>query len=200
MLSSQADAAERVLRRREYVSEDSSEGIAETRVGSHAPESRVTPLVRLDAGWLFLIAGVGLLGATVLIPAQRELALARWQRDQAAAIERQREERRTRYGGYLNALDRNDESVVLSLVGTQLNKSPADRVPITLPGDPAIVSASVFPSLEPPALRLVPTPDFKAGESTLERWTTDEKVRVWMLAGGVLSILVGLLPPARARG
>ena len=161
---------------------------------------RVRPLFRVDAGWLFLIAGLAVLGATVLIPAQHDLDVARWQRDRAAAIEKHRQTRLEHYGQYLRAVQGGDESVVLSLAAVELNKSPVDRVPLKPRQDPSSVSASVFPQLEPVALELAPMPVVSARSSILARWTIDEHTRLWLLAAGVLSVLIGLLPPATRAG
>lgn len=161
--------------------------------------SRPRPLFRLDPGWLFLMAGCAIIGATVLIPAKLDLDQAVWQRDRAIAIEGHRLERLERYGAYLDALRREDESVVLSLAALKLNKSPEDRVPLGPFIDPASTSASVFPALEPPPLELPPAPSQAVRNpraSTLERWTTDETIRLWLIGAGVLCALVGLLPAA----
>ena len=40
-----------------------------------------------DPGWLFLLAGFGLLGSLVLIPAMEDVEAARFKRDQVLAIE-----------------------------------------------------------------------------------------------------------------
>ncbi|VAX37678.1 hypothetical protein MNBD_PLANCTO03-1174 [hydrothermal vent metagenome] len=45
------------------------------------------PIDRFDPEWLFLVAGLVLLGFTVVIPAQADLARAEWQRDRTVAIE-----------------------------------------------------------------------------------------------------------------
>ena len=52
----------------------------------------VRPIDKFDPGWLFLVGGLVLLGFTVVIPAQTDLAEAQWQRDRALAIEAQRKE------------------------------------------------------------------------------------------------------------
>ncbi len=161
---------------------------------------RAGPLFRVDAGWLFLIAGLAVLAATVLIPAQHDLDVARWQRDRAAAIETHRKTRLEHYGQYLRAVQGGDESVVLSLAAVELNKSPVDRVPLNPRRDPTNVSAAVFGQLEPEALDLPPMPVVSARSSILARWTIDEHTRLWLLAAGVLSVLIGLLPPARRAG
>ena len=159
------------------------------------------PLVRLDPGWLFLIAGAAVVACTVLIPAQRSLDNARWERDRAMAIERHRVERLERYAAYLDALGRGDESVLLSLAATQLNMSPEDRVPLTLPDDPALTSASVFPALEPPPLDLPVRPEKARSPSLLERLTIGDTSRLWLMALGLISLVWGLLPASmRASG
>jgi hypothetical protein len=33
----------------------------------------------------------------------------------------------------------------------------------------------------------------------LQKWTTDDKKRLWLLALGGLAVLIGLLPAARGR-
>lgn len=161
--------------------------------GSGEPIPR--PLFRLDAGWLFLLAGLAVLAVTVLIPATRDLEEARWQRNRALAIERHREQRLNRYGQYLSALQRGEEDVVLSLMATQLNVSPVGRVPLLDEGDPGRVNASVFPSLEPDPVELPANPEAARKPSILTRLTTNDHHRLWLLAGGVVCVLIGLLPP-----
>ncbi|HVZ33635.1 MAG TPA: hypothetical protein VG963_14485 [Polyangiaceae bacterium] len=155
-------------------------------------------LVGLDAGWLFLLVGIVTLATTIIIPAQEDLKQADWQRDKAVAVERHRHERVKRYGDYLAAVNRGDECVVLSLLATQLNKSPADRVPLDPPNDPSTTSASVFPGLEPEPFHEPPPPDAGIQPSILQRWTTSDRDRVWLLAGGIMCTLIGLLPGAKA--
>ena len=87
-------------------------------------------------------AGLGVLISTVLIPAIDDLEQARWQRDRAAAIERHRVERLERYGAYLDAVMRAEESVVLALAAEQLNRVPAGSQPLIPVMDPARRSAS----------------------------------------------------------
>lgn len=181
-------------------------------ISSSAPSERATrgrpipvvptrlpaPLFRFDPGWLFLIVGIVTVAATVVIPAQHDLENTRWQRDKALAVERQRQERVSNYGEYLAALKKQDESVVLSLATVQLTKSPENRVPLLDAPDPARTSASVFPSLEPSPVREPPPPTAGRRASTLDLWTTNPSTRLWLLAGGVLCILIGLLPAAKA--
>ena len=150
-----------------------------------------------DPGWLFLIAGCMLLGATVLIPAQEELNHARWLRARAQAVLDHRTLRLDRYREYLAAVDSQESSVVLSLAASQLNQIPSDRSP--LPGSQAADlkggSAMVFPALEPPPA-VLPVEPSKV-DSTLSRWATGDESRLWLIAAGALCLLLGLLPPSR---
>lgn len=154
----------------------------------------VAPIV--DPGWLFLLAGIAVLAATILIPATDDLAQARWERERALAQEQRRRDRIANYTRYLDALERADRQLVLSLASSELNLIPKDRDP--LPGMPRgqADSATIFASLEPPPLRWAdrPVPD-----SLLYRWTTDDRRRLWLIAGGALSCLMGLLPPTRSH-
>ncbi|MBX3358374.1 MAG: hypothetical protein KF745_08095 [Phycisphaeraceae bacterium] len=155
--------------------------------------ARAQPLIRFDAGWLFLIAGLCILGATVLIPAFDDLAEARWQRDRAIAIEEHRLQRLERYGQYLDAVQRGEESVVLALAAEQLNKVPAGWRPLLPVVEPGLRGASVFPALEPPALRI---PARERSESTLAKLAMGDRSRLWLLIGGGVCVLIGLLPPS----
>ena len=160
------------------------------------PRPAPRPLIRIDAGWPFLLTGIGILAATVLIPAQHDLEIVRWQRDRAVAIEQHRMDRLERYGTYLAALERNDETVMLSLAASQLNKSPAVRIPLDTRTDPSRTSASVFPELEPGPVKLPEKPAITERSSLLSRWAIDDTLRLWMLAAGMLCVLVGVLPPS----
>ncbi len=154
------------------------------------------PLIRLDPGWLFMVAGAAVVASTVLIPAQRSLDNAQWERDRAKAIENHRVERLERYAAYLDSLGRGDESVLLSLAATQLNMSPQDRIPLTIPNEAGLTSASVFPALEPTPLTLPPRPEKARSPSLLERLTIGDTSRLWLMALGLISMVWGLLPAA----
>ena len=152
----------------------------------------------LDPGWLFLVAGLAILSATVLIPAQDDLAEARLQRERAEAFETRATARLERYSDYMDALQRRDETLVTSLVATQLNMSPAGRVVHPLAGDPDVFDASVFRDLEPAP---TPMPELHLADTALRRLTTGRTSRLWMIAGGAMCLLIGLMPAAtRVRG
>ncbi|MGP1310686.1 MAG: hypothetical protein ACTS27_10855 [Phycisphaerales bacterium] len=159
----------------------------------HAPA-----LFRLDPGWLFLGAGLALLAATVLIPAQDDLQKAELVLAQAKAEHAHASERLANYAEFLDALNRGDEGLMLQLAATHLNLTPADRSPILGIGGSAEPDGLIdtFAPLEPapPAAYVRVPPD-----SMLYRWSTGESSRLWLLAGGSLLTLIGLLPPGASR-
>lgn len=158
-----------------------------------------TPAAMFDPGWLFLLAGAAIVAATVIIPAMEDLAEVRFQRDRALALEKHRLQRLDNYQQYLAALERQEPALVTTLAATQLNQIPAGRnlilEPANLFSDPAgSVAASPFAGLEPEPLVL---PSREPVRSTLQRLTTSDATRPWLMAGGVLCLLLGLLPRAR---
>ncbi|MCC6428460.1 MAG: hypothetical protein IT435_16780 [Phycisphaerales bacterium] len=165
--------------------------------------------VVVDPGWLFVLAGLGLIGCSLLIPAADDLADARYLRDRAVAIEAHRVERLTRYEEFLEGLHARDQTLALSLAASQLNQIPADRSPLPVMesvsvrpvagsgmGDdsPGLTDASVFPALEPPAQRL---PERTRAGSILERLVLSPKTGIWVGLTGSICVLIGLLPRAR---
>lgn len=152
--------------------------------------------VVFDPGWLFILAGLGLLGAAIVIPAVDKLNNARWMRDQARVIEQHRLERISRHEEFLGALKDKDATLGLALAASQLNQIPADRTPLT--GDrleQAAGGASVFPALEPDPMVL---PTESKVDSTLHRLVTGERTRSWVIVIGAVLLLIGLLPAGRS--
>lgn len=150
------------------------------------------PLISLDAGWLFLLPGLVVLAATIVIPALDDVADAKWKRDRVLAIEKHRLERLQNYIDYLDAVDRGDESVVLSLAASQLNMVPEEAAPLTPPEDPGRAGASVYPELEPTPLVLRESPPMRE-RSLMARLATGERSRLWMIVAGAVCVLIGLL-------
>ncbi len=148
----------------------------------------------IDPAWLFLITGLTLIGATVIIAAQQDLTNAQYQRDRALVIESQHLDRVDRYASFLDALEHRDESVVRSMLAIQLNETTAGRSSVddlrwSEPRD-----ASIFPMLEPDPIRIRAEPE--PPESLLGRLATGERSRLWLLAVAAICVLYGLLPPA----
>lgn len=163
--------------------------------------ARGRPLFRVDPGWLFLLPGLVILSATVLIPASDDLERARAHREKALALETHRSERLGNHLVYLDALERRDETVLLALAASQLNLAPADREVIIAPagggatgrGGDASVLATLEAEYVAPMVTLPP-------DSLLHRVTTNRHARLWLIAGAAMSVLYGVLPPAHESG
>jgi len=152
------------------------------------------PLFTLPGpSWLFLIAGLALLTATVLLPAQVDLRNTMYQRDRALAAEAQQAERLYRHQRYLAAVVANDPTVVRSLTLTQLRRLPSGRTPLL---DTNLPDADVLPALEPPEVQ-PPAPPY--ARSLLERLATSREHRLWLIAAAALMIFLGLLPTSSTR-
>lgn len=156
---------------------------------------RVDPGPLLDPGWLFLIVGLAALGAGVLIPAHRDADATQRLLRQARDAEAHRTQRLDRYSQFRESLDRGDPATIQALAAMQLNQAPPGSQLLLTSGDVADRSASVFSGLEPPPLAPPPPPP---PMSRLERWATDPVTRWWLLGGGGLCVLIGLLPMRRA--
>lgn len=155
--------------------------------------ARVGPL--LDPGWMFLVAGVAILAAVVLLPAQDALDASRLAVARMHAVQENRGERLERYQRYLSAVQRKDADVVRSLAATQLNQAPeGQELLLAGVGHAEVRSASVFQALEPTPLEL---PQRLSEPSLLQRWATDARGRLWLIAAGAVCLFIGLLPPAR---
>lgn len=163
-------------------------------VGVRRGRGRRRALFTLDAGWLFVLAGLAVIAAAVLIPAFDDLDEARWQRDRAVAIEKHRTQRLERYAEYIAAVDRRDENVVRALVAEQLNKVPKGWSTLEPVAEPAARDASVFPALEPEPLEIDPRTPV---DSALSRMARDDRKRLLMVIGGAVAVLIGVLPSAR---
>ncbi len=152
-------------------------------------------LFRFDTGWLYLLPGIAIICATLLIPAYDDLVDAQYQRSQALALEQFRSERLRSYTAYLDAVRTNDETVLLSLAATQMNLIPSGSEVLIAPAAQiSDLPASPFPSLEPDYTP--PTPPNRV-ESLLRRLAVNDTTRLWLLAGGMMCILLGLLPASR---
>lgn len=148
----------------------------------------------LDPGWLFLLPGLAILAATVMVPAQNDLYEAQLAREKSLIAEAHSAKRLENYATYLDALRRGDQPLALSLAATHLNLAPEGRAVLAMPNDR--LDANPFPALEPgaPAQVMLVPPD-----TALQRWTTNDRTRLWLTAGGAMCVLIGLLPPTMRR-
>lgn len=155
-------------------------------------------LSRCDPGWLFLLTGIALIAAVVILPARDDLDQAEWMRDQILAEEAYRGEQLARHSNLLQSLRAEDPKVVRWLAASQLNMAIEghDVLPAAAMPRGTRREADVFEMLNPvydaPAS---PSPP----DSLLHRLAVDERARLWVVLGGAMCIFYGLLPAAAAR-
>jgi hypothetical protein len=151
-------------------------------------------------GWLFLIAGLAILGSAVVIPAAEALDEARYARDRALVSEQFRLDRISRYRAVIAALDDRDPAFIEHLRAIQLNQYPEGMRPLgEITEDPALASASIFAKLEPPLPEMPEEPAHRTSRSYLAKLASGQPTRLWLLAGGAVSVLIGVLPSVSRR-
>ena len=102
---------------------------------------RSRALFDIDPGWPFVIAGLGLIVAGVLIPAQRDLHELRGSLEVHRALIEHSERRLDAYDRFVASVDGAEPQLVRRLAASQLNKMPADERPyLMLPSMNATVS------------------------------------------------------------
>ncbi|MHC4385219.1 MAG: hypothetical protein ACYS0J_20655 [Planctomycetota bacterium] len=93
---------------------------------------RLTPTIRLDAGWLYILAGLALCAAGILVPARRDLEDLRRQLDRLADERAISDARLHAYGSFLHLLNEDDPALIRRLAAAQLNLVPADEKPVLM--------------------------------------------------------------------
>jgi hypothetical protein len=141
-------------------------------------------------GWPFLIAGLMLIAATVLLPAQSDLRTALWQRDKALAAEQHAKARLDRYESALAAIDRGDPVIAEKLrVSVFGERAPREQRLLPTRGE----ADTIFRDFEPPPPA---EPILVQQESLLATWALGDRSRLWLIAAAGLCILIGVMPPA----
>ncbi len=154
-----------------------------------------TGLRRVDAGWLFLLAGAALVSAMVLIGPADDLVQLQSRRDGLAALESDAVSQLQGYETFLEALDEADPMLVRRLAAAQLNLIPENVRPIGLIGVEldAHVDDWIHETLPPPTIVEPPT----VKDSWLRR-LSNGPTRLWTMLAGILLIFIGLLPQSEA--
>jgi hypothetical protein len=161
--------------------------------------AKPTPLFRIDPGWPFVIAGLLLLVAGVLIPAQRDLQELRNTLEIHRALEDQSIRQLAAYDRFLNDLDHGDEQLVGRLAASQLNLMPKDeRSMLLVP----TLNATVTQWIEDSEPAILPNPPAYP-DTLLSRLATGPR-RLWVLACGAFLVFIGLMlspsAPSSRRG
>lgn len=190
----------------------------------------VTPMYRamtrantiFDSGWLYVISGLGMLAAVILVPAADDLNALKEQEAQLKARLDLQNTRLARYSQFKAAIDRKDPVVVRRLVAAQLNLGDPKRTPVLVRLTPN--RGNVFSWIEPheagkdmvrPTESLLAQSDddstptsvqvvshtyhypAKERQTLLRKLLSKQGIRPWLLAGSAFCLFIGLLPPVR---
>ncbi|MGA1266806.1 MAG: hypothetical protein ACO32J_06465 [Phycisphaerales bacterium] len=149
---------------------------------------RTAPLFRPDAGWLFTLAGLAILVAAALLPAERDLhdlrqQLARIEWRESANLQRMRA-----YERFRRDLSAGDPSLLRRLAASQLNLMPEGQSPLLMATSIAHTVADwVEASVAVDPFEPQPLPDTLLGRLAAGQG------RLWLMAGGAMSVFVGLV-------
>lgn len=165
-------------------------------MSQHVSESPrpLEPLVRIEPGWLFLVAGLALLVCTVLIPPADDLARLRHQKDRLAAQDQAVTNVLGAYVAFMDAIDQQDPDLIRRLAVTHRNLVPEGAVLLDAPAE------GVAASVDRWILATAPPPpsvgEFKLKDSWLRR-LCDGPNRLWTIGAGIVAVFIGLLPARR---
>jgi hypothetical protein len=152
-------------------------------------------LALLDPGWLFIIAGLAMCAAAIIVPAQADLGQLRQQVTELREEEAMLAARLRAHAGFLDDLHRGDSALVRRLAAAQLNVVPEGERPVLLVRS---ASASVADWIEA-TVREEPL-DRPEPRPTVLRRLTEGSQRLWVLGGSVFCVFVGLLlSPSASR-
>ncbi len=143
----------------------------------------------IDAGWLFVIAGLAVCGAALLVPAQQDLDVARTQQAQLKVHSMASTRQLVAYDTVLRGLLDRDPLLMRRLAANHLNLLPEGETPILL--DPAGAEGS-FDQWVQDATRVEIEPDSVASDTLLARISSGP-YRLLVIAGGILCLFVGTL-------
>ena len=142
----------------------------------------------LDPGWLFVMAGLAMCAAVIIIPAEHSLQAMRQQVGQLKEEESLLAARLSAHASFLDELRRGEPALVRRLAAAQLNLVPEGERPVLL-----VRSASV--SVEDWIERTVrdETAASPRPARSVLAMLTEGPQRLWVLGGSILSVFIGLL-------
>lgn len=146
------------------------------------------PLFRFDAGWLFILAGLAVCAAGILLPAQADLRVLREQTDRLRDEEDRAYARLKAHSDFMDQVDRADPALIRRLAATQLNLVPETDTPVLLAASATVPVTHWIES----AVQLDLRPPKSAPTSTLSK-LANGPYRLWMFGGGIMFVFMGLL-------
>jgi hypothetical protein len=146
------------------------------------------PLVRIDAGWLFVIGGLAMLVAVVLLPGRRAVHEMREQLRVIKDQEIYAYQRLNAHEEFLAGLRSGDQQIIRRLAASHLNLVPEGETAIMLAASlDQTVPDWIDETVPFEASRPGPYPD------TLLIRLAEGRHRLWLLCGSVLVIFFGLI-------
>jgi hypothetical protein len=145
-------------------------------------------LFRFDAGWLFLMAGLAMLAAIVLVPEQDELSVQASRLHRLQWEEGVQNEKMRRYAFALHLLHEADPELAERLIESRLRRVRVGR-DVHLIAD--TVNAPISDWVD--ALGVAPAPEAFEPVPTLLASMMGSGARLWLLGGATLSIFIGLV-------
>ena len=152
------------------------------------------PLFQFDSGWLFILAGLAVCAAGVLLPAQSDLEALQRQLQQLRSEENMAYARLKAHADFMDQVDRADPALVRRLAAAQLNMVPEGDTPVLLAGS----TSSPVTSWIENTIDLDIRPPKPAPISTLGRWANGPN-RLWFFGGGIMAVFFGLILSSPAR-
>jgi hypothetical protein len=142
-----------------------------------------------DAGWLYLLAGLALLAAAMLIPGHNQLLTIKASHQRLQQEDQRLTTHLARSSALLESLEDASPDTIRRLAAAQLNVIPADY-------EPVIIAPNIGSALQDAGMDSSPTTPNDAQHprtrSHLSRWTTGSN-RLWFLATGGFLCLLGIV-------
>jgi len=146
------------------------------------------PVVVVDPGWLFIIAGLMMIASAMLIPPQMQLHSLRQKVGSLRVQEHRSHERLRAYSDFLATLEEEDAVLLKRLVAAQLNLIPQSEVPL-------LVAASAAEPVTTWIESTVRVPPHAASEFPRTRLVdlVTGPDRQWVLGGACVCLFMGIL-------
>ncbi len=154
---------------------------------SSSHTSQVSPIARLSPGWPFLLAGLAMVAAVMLVPAWRDVQNVRLERNDLQSVVQYETRRVAATQEMLVSLELDHPELHRRLVAWHLNLLPKGEIAIAREVHGGGVLGWIDDTVEPIAAS---SPAHSV--SNLESLVSGP-ARLWMLAAGVLLVFVGLI-------
>lgn len=146
------------------------------------------PLFQIDPGWLYVMAGLAMCAAGILIPVQQDLRNLQDQLETIRSRDQYMSLRLAASSNLIDRLDADDPVLIRRLAASQLNLVPGDARPVLRSSAQVMNITDWIDS----SLRYEAPPITSQPPSRLARLTSGRS-RLWVFGLGVLCIFFGLL-------